>query len=144
MANRCILHRNHLDAFKEWLKNDGWEIEDTKGLYEVLRARKEERREPLIVFEKAGAKEHLSVMDRDLGVVKAFLSERSDEKISESVFKKIKAEIEEEKEFAYADFERYKVECLGVDADDLPDDEFRYVVGYSPRGRTESDTTEAT
>lgn len=126
MANRCILHRNHLDAFKEWLKNDGWEIEDTKGLYEVLRARKEERREPLIVFEKAGAKEHLSVMDRDLGVVKAFLSERSDEKISESVFKKIKAEIEEEKEFAYADFERYKVECLGVDADDLPDDEFRY------------------
>lgn len=126
MANRCILHRNHLDAFKEWLKNDGWEIEDTKGLYEVLRARKEGRREPLIIFEKAGAKEHLSVMDRDLEVVKAFLSVKSDEKISESVFKKIKAEIEDEKEAAYADFERYKVDYLGVDADDLPDDDFRY------------------
>ena len=77
MANRCILHRNHLDAFKEWLKNDGWEIEDTKGLYEVLRARKEGRREPLIIFEKADAKQHYSVMDRDVWVVKTFLSENT-------------------------------------------------------------------
>lgn len=77
MANRCILHRNHLDTFKEWLKNDGWEIEDTKGLYEILRARKEGRREPLIIFEKAGAKEYYSVMDRDVWVVKTFLSENT-------------------------------------------------------------------
>lgn len=92
MANRCILHRNHLDAFKEWLKNDGWEIEDTKGLYEVLRARKEGRREPLIIFEKAGAKEHLSVMDRDLGVVKAFLSAKQI-KSDNSVLEDIKTEL---------------------------------------------------
>lgn len=77
MANRRILHRNHLDTFKEWLKNDGWEIEDTKGLYEVLRARKEGRREPLIIFEKADAKQHYSVMDRDVWVVKTFLSENT-------------------------------------------------------------------
>ena len=94
MANRCILHRNHLDTFKEWLKNDGWEIEDTKGLYEVLRARKEGRREPLIVFEKAGAKEHLSVMDRDLGVVKAFLSAKQI-KSDNSVLEDIKTELSE-------------------------------------------------
>lgn len=43
-----------------------------------------------------------------------------------AVLDDIKTEIQEEKEFAYADFERYKVECLGVDADDLPDDDFRY------------------
>ena len=42
----------------------------------------------------------------------------------------IKAEIREEKEFAYADFERYKVECLGQDWEDaydsLPQDDYRY------------------
>ena len=45
----------------------------------------------------------------------------------------IKAEIREEKEFAYADFERYKVECLGQDWEDaydsLPQDDFRYGMG---------------
>ena len=42
----------------------------------------------------------------------------------------IKAEIKEEADFAYADFERYKVECLGQDGEDaedsLPQDDFRY------------------
>ena len=42
----------------------------------------------------------------------------------------IKAEINEEKECAYADFERYKVEYLGIDPeyveDELPNDDFRY------------------
>ena len=42
----------------------------------------------------------------------------------------IKAEITEEKECAYADFERYKVEYLGQDWEDaldsLPHDDFRY------------------
>lgn len=43
---------------------------------------------------------------------------------------KIINQIEDEKDFAYADFERYKVECLGQDWEDaydgLPDDDFRY------------------
>lgn len=50
--------------------------------------------------------------------------------VPRKVIEDIKAEIREEKEFAYADFERYKVECLGqdwVDAyDSLPQDDFRY------------------
>lgn len=80
MANRCILHRNHLDTFKEWLKNDGWEIEDTKGLYEILRARKEGRQHPLIIFEKIDAKQHYSVMDRDVQVVKDYLAKKEERK----------------------------------------------------------------
>lgn len=48
----------------------------------------------------------------------------------ESVIDKIRTEILEEKECAYADFEQYKVEYLGVDAeyaeDELPQDDFRY------------------
>lgn len=47
-----------------------------------------------------------------------------------SVLETIKAEIKEEADFAYADFERYKVECLGQDWEDaydsLPQDDFRY------------------
>lgn len=73
MANRHTLHIRKLEDFKEWLVKDGWEIEETKGIYEVLRARKQGRQNPLIVYTKADAKEHLSVMDRDKGVVDAFL-----------------------------------------------------------------------
>lgn len=47
-----------------------------------------------------------------------------------SAIEDIKQEIKEEKEFAYADFERYKVECLGMDWEDaydsLPQDDYRY------------------
>lgn len=46
------------------------------------------------------------------------------------VLDEIRAEIAEEKEHAYADFERYKVEYLGQDWEDaldsLPQDDFRY------------------
>ena len=48
----------------------------------------------------------------------------------QKAFEYIKAEITEEKECAYADFERYKVEYLGQDWEDaldsLPHDDFRY------------------
>lgn len=46
------------------------------------------------------------------------------------VLDELKAEIAEEKEHAYADFEQYKVDYLGQDWEDaldsLPQDEFRY------------------
>ena len=48
----------------------------------------------------------------------------------ENALGKIKAKLIEEKECAYADFERYKVEYLGQDwsdvYDSLPQDDFRY------------------
>ena len=47
-----------------------------------------------------------------------------------STIEDIKAEIKEEKECAYADFERYKVDYLGQDWEDvldsLPQDDYRY------------------
>lgn len=73
MANRHTLHINKLEDFKEWLVKDGWEIEEPNGNYEVLRARKPSRRNPLIIYRKADVKEHLGIMDRDGGVVRAFL-----------------------------------------------------------------------
>lgn len=73
MANRYTLHKNSLEDFQKWLVADGWEIEKPKGIFEVLRARKAGRPQPLIVYTKADAKEHFTVMSRDIGVVRAFL-----------------------------------------------------------------------
>ena len=40
--------------------------------------------------------------------------------------KQAMTQILDEKDFAYADFERYKEEVLHVEPDELPDDDFRY------------------
>jgi len=76
MADRGKLHITKLDAFADWLKKDGWELEEPKGIFEVLRARKEGRKRPLIVYKKIDAKEHLSVMNKDCGVLVAFVKSR--------------------------------------------------------------------
>lgn len=75
MADRRRLHISKLDDFKKWLTTDGWNIEEPKGTYEVLRARKAGRKNPLIVFQKTDAREHLSVMDRDSGIIGAYLKD---------------------------------------------------------------------
>lgn len=76
MADRNTLHINQLEAFKKWLVEDGWTIEKPKGIYEVLRARKPGRQHLLMVYKKDRAKEHLSMLDRDLGVLWAFLRQK--------------------------------------------------------------------
>lgn len=52
------------------------------------------------------------------------------EREKETDIEKIREQIREEAEFAYADFEQYKIEVLGVDPetveDELPNDDFRY------------------
>ena len=40
--------------------------------------------------------------------------------------KQAREQIIDEKDFAYADFDRYKEEVLCVEPDELPDDDFRY------------------
>ena len=41
-------------------------------------------------------------------------------------WEKLRTEIQEETELAYADFGQYKVDVLEVDVDDLPNDDYRY------------------
>ena len=74
MANRHTLHKSKLTAFSDWLISDGWKIEDTKGFYEVLRAKKGKR--VLIVYERLDMKEHYSLSDHDNCIVRRFLRER--------------------------------------------------------------------
>ena len=78
MANRHTLAVMELDSFKEWLISDGWEIQQTKGYYEVLRALKQGRKHPLIVYKRSVDKNivHLTLLDRDTGVIRAYLRER--------------------------------------------------------------------
>ena len=76
MANRALLHRSKIEDFKSWLQEDGWQIEHTKGIYEVVRATKEGRK-PLIVYTRDNnGKEHITVQSRDEGVVRAYIRDR--------------------------------------------------------------------
>lgn len=45
---------------------------------------------------------------------------------SEDILDKIRAEILDEAEYAYADFDQYKEDVLYAEPDELPDDDFRY------------------
>ena len=46
--------------------------------------------------------------------------------VPKDVLDKIKAEILDEAEYAYADFDKYKEDILYAEPDELPDDDFRY------------------
>ena len=78
-------------------------------------------------------KEHIVIhkMDEPRAILISEALEMAIKALKEqSMLDKIRAEILEEKECAYADFERYKVEYLGQDWEDaldsLPQDDFRY------------------
>lgn len=74
MADRSTLHISKLDEFREWLIQDGWQMLPlSNNIYELLRAKKQGKRFPLIVYKKDNAKEHLSLADRDMPIVEAFL-----------------------------------------------------------------------
>lgn len=73
MAERCLLHKNKLDLLKWWLSSRGYEIQATKGFYEVLRAKKD--KSTVIVYKKDNAKEHLSVQQKDYRLIRQFIRE---------------------------------------------------------------------
>ena len=62
MADCGLLTFKRLDEFKDWLTSKGWNIVETKGYYEVLRATKEGHA-PLIFYEKSTARVHVTVPD---------------------------------------------------------------------------------
>lgn len=81
MANRHTLSVNRLDEFKEWLENNGWQVQETKGFYEALRAVNKINGTPLIVYKRHSTNNgkdlvHYTICDKDIRVIKQFL--RSD------------------------------------------------------------------
>lgn len=51
MKDRSLLHVNKLEQFKTFLVGKGYQILETKGLFEVLRA-KNESAQPLILYKR--------------------------------------------------------------------------------------------
>lgn len=81
MADRCTLAVSKLEDFKEWLKTDGWEFQELKGYWEVLRATKKGKKRPLIVWRRTdtnagGPLVHYTLDDRDYGIIRAYLKDR--------------------------------------------------------------------
>lgn len=81
MANRNTLSANHIDDFKAWLVADGFTLHDPTGFYEVIRATKPGRKHVFFVYRRSyleggKARDHFTVADRDMGVVRAFLRDR--------------------------------------------------------------------
>lgn len=81
MANRHILTVSQLNDFKEWLISDGWEIQKTVGEWEVLRAIKQGKKHPLIVYSKLKTNNdtllvHLTVLDRDEHIIWQYLKSK--------------------------------------------------------------------
>ncbi|MEK3718934.1 hypothetical protein [Paenibacillus sp. FSL R7-0333] len=71
--SRNTLHRSKIQEFREWLAEDGWSLEPTKGAYEVLRARKGKRL--LLIYDRHEG-DHLSYADKFAGIVQAFIKAR--------------------------------------------------------------------
>lgn len=82
-VNRHTLAVNKLPLFKEYLIKNEWEIQPIKGEYEVLRATHKNRKFPLIVYKRLATNKgttliHLSVLDRDMVVIRKFLRSKYD------------------------------------------------------------------
>ena len=73
MARRELLHKSKLEGFKEWIKAQGWTIQALKGCYEVLRAVKPGE-DTLILWTRNDAKEHYSVPDKWVSLIRMFIN----------------------------------------------------------------------
>lgn len=72
MATRNMLHISKLKDFELFLVNKGYAIVETSNNpYEILRAKKD--KDTVVIYQKANTREHLSVMDKDVGLVNDFL-----------------------------------------------------------------------
>ena len=75
MANRHLLHKNRIQDFKDWLEENGWQLQEPKGKYEVVRAvNKSIQNVPLIVYTRQDSPEHYSVSDNNAKIIEMFLN----------------------------------------------------------------------
>ena len=76
MGKRNVLHISKLEDLKKWLVKDGWELLPlSNNPYEVLRASKAGKQNPLIIY-SGKSSEHLSFADRDMPVIGAFIRDQ--------------------------------------------------------------------
>ena len=111
MANRHLLAVNKLEEFKNWLIENDWQIEKPQGNYEVIRARKDTERLPLIVYKKdKDGLIHLSVSDWNTKYVADFINSKKDNKSNnlqqqldqqKAMWNELRSFLDEDKLFEY-------------------------------------------
>lgn len=74
MARRNLLHKTKLEDFKAWLIQEGWKIEEPKGIWEVFRARANKR--IIIFYDTLDSKEHYSVPANCNDIVHRYLNNK--------------------------------------------------------------------
>lgn len=72
---------SRLDSLKKWLIAEGWKIEKSRCSYEVLRATKEGRTVPFLVFVKRGEEKYAEVVDRGNKTIDAFINRKKKKEI---------------------------------------------------------------
>ena len=77
MAERGLLPIKLLEEFIDWLQKKGYRLVPvSKNPYEVLRMKKEKH--TLVIYKRAYATEHLSVLEKDAWLVWNFLASRKE------------------------------------------------------------------
>lgn len=73
MAERCLLHQSKLELLKWWLAQNGYQLQEPKGFYEVLRAKK--KKETVIIYKQSDKVEHFTVQQKDYRLIRQFITE---------------------------------------------------------------------
>lgn len=76
MKNRTTVKHGMLEDLKEYLIQSGWTLEEPKGEYEVLRARKSGYPRPLLVHNRSTGGCGYSVDERDMKIYKGWQRNR--------------------------------------------------------------------
>ena len=71
MADRCLLTLHLLDAFAAWAAGEGWVREENKGVYDVLRLRRE--KVVHVFYRKNSATVHATVPDPAHSLVRRWI-----------------------------------------------------------------------
>lgn len=76
MKNRVTVKHGMLEDLKEYLVRSGWTLEEPKGEYEVLRARKKDYPRPLLIHDRSTGGCGYSIDERDMKIYKGWMNNR--------------------------------------------------------------------
>lgn len=80
MARRNLIHRKHLSLLRIYFRKTGWTLLEPKGMWEVFRATRPDRKRPVIVY-KSFNPEHFTIDDRDHKIFQNFMKWMKDNQI---------------------------------------------------------------
>lgn len=76
MKNRMTVRHGMLPDLREYLIRSGWKLEEPKGEYEVLRARKKGYPVPLMIWDRSTGGIGYSIDERDMKIYRGWQRSR--------------------------------------------------------------------